>query len=416
MSFKNKIQNNLYKNCDICIFIFFIISLVVDNINGLIMQTIGFETVSLGQISRILFILYFLVIDFFFLSSQELVEIIKKYFFVIFIIFLPLIYFFNHSTFMGLINDYLYLTKLFYFFLITFSLKLLYDKKIFSVLTIDKIINTYTVLAPLTIILPYICGIGFEAYTNSGYRGFYYANNEINIVLICTYILTTDNLFENFSFKYFSIYVINIVGLLLIGSKTSIIVIILTLIIYLYKFRKKIFYNKNRFFAFICSIGIIFIIFKKFLSNIIERLIFFYDMLVVQGNGTFITFLLSNRDKRLAPAFFQNFISNDNGILNFFVGIGNYAQTNAKDMNSLMELDFFDTFLWFGIFMACLVLFLYIKIIYTAFRYRGLFKYKFCYIIVFAFSLIAGHVWFSALSATMFSLIAAKLILREDVE
>ena len=410
-----KLRNHIKRNCNNYILFFFLLSIFVDNINGFILQKIGSNSISFGQILRFLFIFFFCVINLLLLSKDEILYIIKKYYYVCIFFFFPIVYYYQHQSFFGIIDDYLYIFKLIYFFLIVYSIKLYFRKGILKKNTLIKVVKLYIWLAPLSIILPYFLGMGFESYANSGYRGFYFANNEINVVLVFTYIYSIDILLEEFNFNSVINYIINLVALLMIGSKTSLIIILIMFIIYFWKYRNKMFTNKKIILYIISSITFL-AFFKSFIIKIFNRFKYFYDMLVTNGDGTILTFLLSNRDKRIAPAIKNNIVENSFFIINIFFGVGHYQQTYGKDMNSLMELDFVDTFLWYVIVVAIYILFQYIYIFYKSKDKKDIFVYQLSYIVILMFSLVAGHVWYSPLSATIFSLIACFLLIPNNEE
>ena len=81
-----------------------------------------------------------------------------------------------------------------------------------------------------------------------------------------------------------------------------------------------------------------------------------------------------------------------------------------------MELDFFDTFLWYGSIVAIVVFLYYSNIFISTFKTKNIFEYKLMYILVFLFSLIAGHVWYSPLSGGMFALVASMLLITNDAQ
>lgn len=137
-------------------------------------------------------------------------------------------------------------------------------------------------------------------------------------------------------------------------------------------------------------------------------------MLTEQGG--IITFLMSERNLRIVPTFQKNIINVGTlqGIINFLFGIGRYQQVDPNILRTLIELDFFDTFYWYGILAAIIVFVTYISFFIIALKQKELFKYKLMFLIVFVFSMMAGHVWFSALSSQMLALICYVLTYKKQ--
>lgn len=399
-----------YNNLEKIIISIFVTSILIDNINGALMLYLGTSLVTFGQVIRIFFVLFFAYL----IIKNLKIDIKKQWSYLMgmscLVILLPLYFFIRHGSIKGLYMDALYGVKLLFPILIITAMKLIINKDKVSKNIVEDIFKIYSVLVPLTLIIPMILGIGFSSYElGGGYKGFYYSNNEINVVLICTFIYCVDKLFKNKCLKNLFLVVINLFALLAIGSKTSIIVFVIVLLAYLIKIMKKC--PRKAIMYFIITIfilGISVIIFKGFFSEMFERIHYYYIHFKNSG-GNFLDFITSGRSDRIYPAFQKNVLDSKMGILNLLFGIGRYSQIDNYDLASLMEMDFFDVMNWYGIITALIITIIYISNFIKSIRHNKKFDFKLMFVLVTLFSLIAGHVWFSALAGSALALVCVAL-------
>ena len=393
----NKLEKNIYW--------IYIISLIIDNINGLLLMNDINLPISIGQIYRYIMLLFF---GYFIIRSKDK-KILKR--FVIcftYMLALCILYFIEHNTISGFIIDFIYAVKLIFPFIIIYALHILDKEEKLTGKLIDMIFYTLSIIAPLSLILPKLLNIG--------YKGFYYSNNEINVLLICTYIFSIEKLYQERKIADALLVVLNAAALFLIGSKTSLAVIVIVAFIYIYRFRK----NKKWFIGILiaCVLSVLLglVVFSSQIDEMINRFVYYYNMLIDEGG--IITFLMSTRNLRIMPAFQKNIMSNNItvNILNFIFGIGRFQQFGSGKLSDIMELDFFDTFFWYGAVTAITVLINYLYFFYKTRKNSNKFMYKLMYIIIFTFSMIAGHVWYSALSSGIFALVISKLLIKDEGE
>lgn len=399
---KNKIN---FKN----IFLILLVgSIFIDVLNGIFIQYEIKYLSNLGQLFRIITVLINVSIIFTFGTKKQ-----KSFLAIIFLFFLlPFIYLFQHRTLTGFIMDESYMLKLMFPFIYIIAIKSLLDKRHLSMGTLDKFIYLYIIICPLTIIIPTLFGFGFSSYDlGGGYKGFYVSNNEINIVLVGCYLLSLVELYKFKSFLNIVLYIINLVALLLIGSKTSLLVIIFSIILFIYALIKKQKVN-IKFLIFIILLIVIFsLFFYDFYVSIFNRFSYYYSTLVTDG-GSFLNFLMSERNLRVIPAITSNIMNSNLGVLNFLFGIGRYQQVDPNILYTLIELDPVDTLLWYGC-ITCL----FILLCYTYILLKGINNKSgknnviiYIYLLYMAFSITAGHVWYSPLSTTFLVLICIKLL------
>lgn len=309
----------------------------------------------------------------------------------------------------NLFTDFMYYTKLFLPFGYVWSFSILQKRNILKKDFLDSMINYYSYVFILSVIIPFIIGIGYSSYElGGGYRGFYYANNEINIVLCFTTILCIDKMMNSLNAKNIILVILANFSLILIGSKTSIIVTVIIWICYLIKYRKKYLHylNVKRISLLIGAMllgGCTFsITFYDEIQQFIARNKYYWRTL--SNKGGIVTYLLSARNLR-AERQIEDLFSNafSDKTTKFLFGSG---------YTKLVELDLFDLILMFGIVTTVVVIYIYICIFYKKKHIE--FKYKLSICIFLLFSLFAGHVMFSALAGSIMGLILTHIYLNES--
>lgn len=400
---------------EVKIYWIFVISLVIDNINGILLLNNIDLPISVGQMYRYFMILYFLYNIVKYKNKNIMLKICLG---LIYLFVLTFLYFINHQSINGLIMDITYVIKLIFPFIIIAFFYVLYSENKLTINVIEHIFKTFMIIAPLSLIMPRLFNIGYDSYNlGGGYKGFYYSNNEINVLLICTFIYSMEKLYKNKNVKSIIISLINATSLFLIGSKTSLIVIAIVILIYIFRVRKD-----TKLFISIITITVVTIlifstIFNTQISEMSIRFKYFYNTLAIERDGGILTFLMSERNLRIIPAFNKNIINVQwlDAVFNFLFGIGRYQQVNEKILNTLMELDLFDTFYWYGFIAAAIVMKKYIQFFIMSVHKKNIYEYKLMYIIIFAFSMIAGHVWYSALAGSTLALVGARLLMDQSI-
>lgn len=297
---------------------------------------------------------------------------------------------------------------------------------------IQDVFKIYSWVYPLSLIIPRLLGIGYYISNyafESGYKGFYYANNELNVILMVLFIYCFQKIYDDIiaydkNLRVIKFNISNIINLLLIifsllliGSKTSIIAILFVCIAYLLK-KEKLKYKLKYLIAFfgiflMCSI-IIFFLLNDQINNIIQRIMYAYNRYI---DGGFLTFLLSKRNLRIQPGI-EYWFNKNNGLINFLFGVGKYAKCPNDSISTtpfaLIELDLFDCLFWYGIIITAIVIFFYVSFYFKSFYTKNLFMEKAAFILVFSFSMIAGHVIMSANSGTIFALVTSDLYVKNQ--
>ena len=131
----NKLELNIYW--------IFIISLIIDNINGMLLLNKIDLVVSIGQIYR-----YFMILFFgYYIIKTKFRETISKFVIsAVYTILLVTLYFVQHCSIDGLIMDVTYVVKLIYPFIIIYALYGLYKRGQITGKVVDKIFSPFQYL------------------------------------------------------------------------------------------------------------------------------------------------------------------------------------------------------------------------------------------------------------------------------
>lgn len=301
-------------------------------------------------------------------------------------------------------------TKVLYPIYFITALISLYKRKIVKKELYELILKTYCWFIPFTLLIPRLLGIGFNQYEgDAGFKGLNYQMNDINIIIVCLSIICIDNLVRQKKYKYLSMFLMNFLCLMIMGTKTSIGFLLLIAIIYMVKYKTL----KTKLTRIIVALFIIifsFLIFGDYIVNVFSeyfsRLISGYVYTIQIQGGSLWDFLSSGRSVKF-EGIISNYYSTSVGqrFINIFLGIGRFEDANT-------EFDLIDVFLRYGIFITVIITHYYIKIISKFRGVKGFFKYKFSYICILVFSFVAGHVLFSAYSGSFLALIATLLTIE----
>ena len=406
----------MFKNITIYEFIFYILLLiipVVDCITGYFLLSNSNIGSIIGQSLRIITLIFL------FLSAINKQELNKIFFISLFSFCLFLIPVFNYSrtgSVQGYIDETIYASKLILPILMILGINNAQTNKDISPKFIDNIFSFYILYVPLSLIIPKVLGVGYATYENfdAGYKGFYYAGNELNILLLSVSVLSFQRMIAKFTMYNAVTALICLGSLFLVGTKTSFLVIIFLVFYNLLK--KKNLKNKLKSCVVISLILVvayisISTIFETQIDKMVSRNQYYYETLT-KSNNSIINYIFSNRNMRIPLNFKKNYSNNLEGdlIFNIIFGVGHYQQFIKADLTSLIEMDFFDTVLWYGIPIAIVILLFYCFVLYKGIKNKKNEEYVFCYVLIFLFSIMAGHVWYSALAGSIFGMIGSKLL------
>lgn len=293
---------------------------------------------------------------------------------------------------MAEVNQYV---KLFFPIIIYIALEKMLEIHVIDKKHIFDIFNFYLLFIPFSIIIPKLLGIGYHTYAGmeSGYKGFYYGGNGINILTISMMFISGE-LFLNHKKegKYLLVMILNIITVILIGTKTSILSFIFFCCI-LFMFLAKEKRSKITVFAlaFILGVGVILFLAqnKQFMLGIYERLLWEYKRV----DGKLVDFLTNSRIKQGIP-YIQQVITKGSIFLNFILGIG------YTEFQKVVEMDFLDIGLHYGFLVLIGIIEFYFKCYKKCkSRYkRYVFIFEMCY------ACFAGHLLISPMGSMIFAI------------
>lgn len=299
--------------------------------------------------------------------------------------------------------------------LLIFSLLMAVDNGIVKRETFDKILDNLQWIAPLTILAPYVMGLGYSTYSAAegdliGYKAFYYATNGISFMLIALFARAVYGLLSVRSMRGFVVVLFNGAALALIGTKSTLFMLLFAFFIAIYCiYGRKIL----RMLAAIALLGVVIATIwffaadsiLSFLSPVLGRWDYFSTSVY---RGDIIAALTSGRVDQVI-VHWKELSLNHSGI-SILVGMGDMSDTIR-----ICEMDFFDVFFQFGLIgLLALLSFLYFAMT-NARKFCGRRGFGTCMLVFFlVYAFVVGHVFNNALSSMVFSLFAVAAITRND--
>ncbi|MHC5251459.1 O-antigen ligase family protein [Listeria kieliensis] len=279
----------------------------------------------------------------------------------------------------------------------------------------------------LGLFIPYMLGMGHYTYENSnaGYKGFFFATNDITIAFMIATIFTGRavtlsivNKRKWTSLFLLLLYLGLLSSLLLISTKTGVVfgvIYTIVLLINFLFFEKKIQSIYRVFMVSLFAISIVYLIFvgKDFIIGAISgtytRITYFYHLY----DGNLIRLLTSSRSEYLKLGF-QSFWDPNNPLSVLWIGFGfeyRLIHFGGAGVGGLMEMDFFDTLFGLGLIGTLLVSSVIGYFLILSLRRENYSIYTIALITILLYSFFAGHVLFSALCTTLLGLICGGIIL-----
>lgn len=414
---KNKKTNIFY--------IFLLIQPILDLLTSLMTRFIDFP-MTIGMAIRGLF-LVMMVIYLLFMSKSTHKKKSIIYFGILCIF--SVMYFITKSDIFKvnfLKTEIIYLFKYMYFPITALCLINVFDELKLEKEKVFKVCVFEAVLYSALIILPEVTNTAFSSYigNNKGTVGWFYAANEIGAIMVALFPFLYYLLFQREGIiKTSIIFIIVILAMTLLGTKTSFLGMLITEVIYALYFLFN--YKKNRAYGLKWSIIIIVISFGlipnipavKNLQNAISKSSHIkeeyqekkdkekdYDKkynINSPGAKRLIMVVLSSRDKYFFDTLeiYENSSSSDKL---FGIGFVNRNEINDKKIEKLIEIDPLDILFHYGLIGFIIY---FSPLIYVAYRtIKSIFKNKFrlsffkltnIYVIgiITLISMIAGHVY-----------------------
>lgn len=385
----------------------------VDMFTGLLLN-LGIDNLfsKVGQVYRIVFIAYLAYLIFIKNRAKNC-----KWVFIFSAYLVLLVVFYKIRFDSSVVTNASYAIKLLFPIYLCYGVAYEVGHKNFD---LKYIFEAYSWIFPLSMVIPKILNLGFYNYYNgSGFKGFYFANNEVNVILMVLFVYCFNKLYQKITMSTLVQLALCSAALLLIGSKTSLMAIPAAVVFFIvFKPRE----NKKQFLKTILGIGgagvvAVMLLLGKQMIAVFSRLVEMYQYYSGRPNA-FLTFLLSERNLRIGPAAEHWFFNDKSGIINFLFGIGKAEKcpnNTIYGLYSIIEMDFFDTLFWFGFIAACVVLVFYLIVFVRACRKKNCFSEKVMFCLVLTFSMLAGHVMMSANAGTILGLVVATLYCGKDI-
>ena len=367
---------------------------IVDSISGAF-----HESYPIGQVYRLFFFAYIMIL---------LIKVSGKSFLYVIIPFSVLLILQILTSVSGgyVVKSVQDTIKLFTPIMMIILFKVLFDRGKIHWDIFYNIFDLWSVLYPILIIIPSVSGLSSHAYDSSvGYKGFFYAINEVSFIMSCLVIYRFYALTKSINLKTIFLLGLNTICLILMGTKTGYASVAVGTVFFAISFFKERKVGKKiKIIGFVIASVICIFLFSDRIevmtSGIFER--WYYQR---QLSYSTTDFLFSMRLRRIEEAF-EIFFS---GIY-FPFGWG-FGGELAGLPN--VEMDFLDLLFRTGIVGFVFVVGFY----FTAIR-SFLFKNMWGTIIAIwsiALSFGAGHVLFYGQSGMMLALnmMVALVIYRE---
>lgn len=403
---------SVQRGLDILICVLFIGLLPIDTLNGILLHNNIPLPISIAQLykSVLLVLLIFKIAfrpRFLFYTSI-----------IFFILFMPSVFQTVKSgqishLFPDIIKTSRYLTIIlsFYFFVNYFQ-NHRGERIIFQIVFISYLVVVVNIL------LKYV-GLGYPMYDfgDIGSRGFFYAGNEISVLLLILSAIIGKRLWiQRRYILYFIIGLLSIFTALTIASKASMAGILLVLLLVPIKrptIEKINFRAMFRYGSFIMILTPLLIIASwEFIKNskVYERFIHFYE------KHDFLTFIYSNRN-----TFFFDYLEIfklEYSFLEKFIGVGQTVYEDLSEMQTV-EIDIIDILFAQGIFGVLVFISLIVFILLQSLKLSFFNKYNyanftfFMCVLLFVISSFSGHTFNSGMAGPFIGLAFALMYIKQ---
>ena len=384
------------KNINLIISVFILLGPILDLITGFCIHSLNIN-LTLGIIIRMIFLIYMCLIVIFIFKKKKLIipYLIIGIYFIMYT--LGMIIFKNTILF----NEIQGLVKVFYFPILFISIYSIKDEINTSKMTLFVILFLYL----LFIFTPTLLGIGYKSYevTKVGTLGFFNSANEVSgIISILTPIMFIILYRSKSLFSTIILLIMYLVVILMMGTKTPLLSLIITLLVVFTHFGIKLIIEKKYKTILISSIviiiGIISLIIIIPKTNFYKNIKTHLDYLGLNNITEVFTkekyidhFIFSSRLKFLKN---KSKIYNKAPIYKKIFGIG-YLNNNKEV--KMIEMDYFDIFYSHGIIGFIVFFAPTLYILYDIFKRKRekSFDNLMLYVSVFLISilsLLTGHI------------------------
>ncbi|MFL2945987.1 MAG: hypothetical protein ACJZ66_03395 [Parvibaculales bacterium] len=382
-------SNLLVLNVHTCVLSYiFLILPFFDMLNGLLVVRGYLPEGFLGspsQISRLFAIILLLGVNF----SKR----IPHFYLMIFMLLLVIetIAAFYHQKIVGLLFGYVTVSKVLYMYLLFITLR----RYAFNHLEdICKFLKFNVNLISGSIVFGYITGLGNSTYGwGTGTKGFFSSGNGLGIYIgVAAIVLVALRHYRFYQHTNMLTIVLSGLALILVGTKTSLILFILLFITVVLQLRLRLLVLPALLGFFIYVWDFLVFSVNMFFDIIISR---------YEKSESLLQYLFSYRDIYVRDAFSQ-FFQQDIGPLRWLFGAGSYVSfQNPRQVYfyDTLETDMVDLLFMYGIIgvTAYLIIIFYGLVLHfnRPIMFLG-------FLMLSLHSIIAGHVLFNGMSSTLF--------------
>lgn len=356
---------------------------------------------------------FILIIIIYFYVKQEKLNFIRFTFIVsIFILQMLIISF---SNCFNILSEVSFISKIYYnLFLIFLTGSFLSKENIDYDIYFDCF-SKVCIIVTLSLITTRFLGIGVSSYgAAGGYKGLYMGTNDLTAVLVMTLPFMLYKIFTGGKgIIYIIVALLGALNLIMIGTKTAIIFLVIISTFFFYNtFLKRM--SLKSFTLLIVFFIAFWFIFDKYLFNMFKNTILQRQMYFISQNDL-VSYLLSERNITLIKSI--EFWSSS--LVNIILGVGfnngaNFIGTFSQG-HGMIEMDLIDILYFYGLILFFIVAVPLVKVFIKGFKVlitKKELKLKliaFIYIVAFIMSFLGGHVLLSPLAGVYFAIIYGML-------
>lgn len=373
------------------VIILFSILPVIDSINGILI-TNGFPSIGIVYKVFVLGVMLLFLLRTGKANSPALLISLVSILYIVVSVCVNLV------VFSGELIDLDYPVKLI-FNLLTFALLFsLWHVGCISSSSIDTIFRINTVLIIAVILIPYVLGLGNTIYSGGiGYKGFFYSNNELSVVLLILFYYCLFLLARRLSILNAALLLGITVCVLLLNTKSGMAACLLGGVLFVFEYLCKR-DSKYKLPIIILICAALFMA-KDFILEQIAGFMTRQSYLYSLYGGSMLDTILSGRTDHVVAAW--NALSSDPlFLLRFLIGNGFCSVT-------LVEMDFIDIFFYLGILgvsgLSAFLVWLFAASLRN-FKHDKTLMRPFGFLMSIGFSFLAGHTLFMATSGCYFVL------------
>ena len=263
----------------------------------------------------------------------------------------------------------------------------------------ERLIDAWSVLFPLAVLVPFVLGLGFQTYGSEdvGYKGFFYAQNDLCFVLSILFFFCCGRVFRKASMLYVIKLLLVGICIVLLGMKSGYLLLCVSVAYWVMRSETTL-VKRIGMVAALCVVAFAVAPFvSDAVGSILNRWMYFSN-----STNSFMDFFSSGRLERI-PVAIDYLLSTESNPVWFVFGVGmRYGECLAPF--GLVEMDPFDLFFQFGSLGAAILLAYYLRFLFVRLSDDSR-HCRFALLMAFALSFSAGHVLNSALSAMAFSVL-----------